>query len=98
MIRFGMLLSLLGTALMLLGGFFCFALLIYGIYVLFVKSVIIGLIAIGASCVLTFLVRLDRRLVSGLHIFVLGCQRMTHAVAEMPWIVFARSAGHPVQK
>ena len=62
MIRLGMLLSFLGTALMLLGGFFCFALLIYGIYVLFVKSVIGGLTAIGASCVLTFLVRL----VSGL--------------------------------
>jgi len=57
MIRFGMFLTFVGMATMTLGGFFCFALFIYGIYVLFMKSVVGGLIAIGASCVLTFVVR-----------------------------------------
>ena len=62
MIRFGMFLTFVGMAIMVLGGFFCFALFVYGIYILFMKSVVGGLIAIGASCVLTF----PARLLSGL--------------------------------
>jgi hypothetical protein len=58
MIRFGMFLSFIGVAIMTLGGFGCFALFLYGIYALFFKSVVGGLVAIGASCVATFLVRL----------------------------------------
>lgn len=66
MIRFGLFLSFVGTAVMMLGGFVCFSLFLYGIYALFFKSVVGGLIAIGASCVATFLVRvLSGALIAG---------------------------------
>lgn len=58
MIRFGVLLSYLGVAVMILGGFTCFALFAYGVYASFAKSITLGLVAIGASTALAILARL----------------------------------------
>jgi hypothetical protein len=58
MVRLGMLISLLGTLLMIVGGFSCVALFVYGAYALFAESVNVGLKAIGAAVVAGILIRL----------------------------------------
>ena len=56
--RIGSLLLFLGYALMLLGSLSMFGLIIYGVYAIFVESLIFGLSMIGGAVVGTFILRL----------------------------------------
>lgn len=58
MIRLGMFISLLGTLLMIVGGFSCISLFMYGAYAFFAKSANVGLKAIGVAVVAGILIRL----------------------------------------
>jgi hypothetical protein len=56
MIPLAVFLSLAGTVVTIVGGVGVAAMLLYGIYVLLAKSVVVGLMCIGASVVATFVV------------------------------------------
>jgi hypothetical protein len=58
MIHFAVFLAFLATVLEFLGALFAMSILIYGIFIMITKSIVIGLVFIGASMVATFIGRL----------------------------------------